>query len=130
MKISLALLVLLGTLPTFAQEMTCLEKILTYSRYSGLHYLSRDEWSESADPLTVQSARAALNSLLGGKLLCDTNEYEVKGAPVCTTLMPDIPQSNVCYIYTNLGYFVVSKDNGKNVNFIFSRDNRFGTPSR
>ncbi|HXH29964.1 MAG TPA: hypothetical protein VNJ01_04060 [Bacteriovoracaceae bacterium] len=123
--ISIFCIVLFTSLSSYAQEMTCLEKLLTYSRFSGFHQLSRDEWTDTTDQLTVSSAKAALNSLLGSKLLCDNTEVVIKSMAACNLLVADVPQSNVCHIYTNLGYFVVSKDNGRNINFIFSKDSRF-----
>ena len=109
----------------FAQELTCLDKLLPYSRFSGLHHLSREEWNDGKDYLDTDNSRLALNSLVGGKLFCRTGEVLIKISPVCQTLLPDLPQSNVCYIHTNLGYFVLSRDSGRNVNFIFSKDRRF-----
>jgi hypothetical protein len=116
------------TLGALAQELTCLDKLLPFSRFSGLHHLSREEWNDGKDYLDAENSRLALNSLLGGKLLCRSGEVQIKIAPVCQVLLADIPHSNVCYVHTNLGYFVISRDNGRNVNFIFSKDRRFADP--
>lgn len=112
----------------FAQEMTCLDKLLPFNRYSGLHQLVKEEWTDAKEGLDAESARGALTFLTNSKLLCKTNEMVIKIDPVCTLTITDLPQSNSCFIFTNLGYFVVTRDSGRNVNFIFSKDRRFADP--
>jgi hypothetical protein len=123
-------LVLVATLSfwssfSLAQGMTCLNKLLPYSRYSGLHQLTKEEWSNGRDVLDEESAKNAFTALVGGKLMCKSGEIQIKIQPDCKLLHADIPQSNVCYLYTNLGYFFITKDSGSTVNFIFSKDKRF-----
>ena len=115
----------LTSISSFAQGMTCLNKLLPYSRYSGLHQLTKEEWSNGKEWLDEESAKSAFNALVGGKLMCKSGEILIKIQPECKLLLADIPQSNVCYIHSNLGYFFISKDSGSTVNFIFSKDKRF-----
>lgn len=124
-KLILAAVLVLSSASTFAQEMTCLNKLLPYSRYSGLHQLSKEEWTNGKDGLDEESAKSAFTALVGGKLMCKTGEIQIKIQPDCKPLLADIPQSNICYLHTNLGYFFISKDSGNTVNFIFSKDKRF-----
>ncbi len=112
----------------FAQEMTCLDKLLPFNRYSGLHQLVKEEWTDVRDGLDAESAKAAVNFLVNSKLLCKTNEMVIKIDPVCTSVIADLPQSNSCFVYTNLGYFTATRDTGRNVNFIFTKDKRFADP--
>lgn len=111
-----------------AQSLTCLNKLLPYNKHSGLHQLTRDEWNDEKEQLDAEGARSALTFLVNSRLLCKSGEVVIKIAPHCGVLLPDIPQSQSCFIFTNLGYFIVSKDNGRNVNFIFSKDKRFSEP--
>lgn len=112
----------------FAQEMTCLDKLLPFNRYSGLHQLVKEEWTDARDGLDAESAKAAVTFLVNSKLLCKTNEMVIKVDPVCTSTVADLPQSNSCFIFTNLGYFTATRDLGRNVNFIFTKDRRFAEP--
>lgn len=112
----------------FAQEMTCLDKLLPFNRYSGLHQLVKEEWTDAKEGLDAESARTAVTFLANSKLLCKTNEMVIKIDPVCTQTVADLPQSVSCFIFTNLGYFVATRDLGRNVNFIFSKDRRFAEP--
>lgn len=113
----------------FAQTMTCIDKLMPYNRYSGLHQLTKDEWNDNKESLDAEGAKVALLTLVNVKLLCKPNEVTIKVFPVCTTIIADLTQSTSCFAYTNLGYFVISRDNGKNVNFIFSKDKRFSDPA-
>ncbi len=114
-----------STVSAFAQEITCIDKLLPFNRYSGSHLLTKEEWNDNKDTLDAESAQAALRSLVGSKLLCRQDEVLLRIAPVCHLTIADVAQSNVCFVYTNLGYFFISKDNGKNTNFIFSKDKRY-----
>jgi hypothetical protein len=117
--------ILCFSLSAFAQELTCLDKLLPFNRHSGLHQVLRDEWSDGKEVLDTEGAEAALKFLTNSKLLCRTGEVVVKLAGTCSQTVADLPQSNTCFIFTNLGYFVLSRDNVRNINFIFSRDKRF-----
>lgn len=112
----------------FAQEMTCLDKLLQLNRYSGFHQLVKEEWTDAKEGLDAESAKAAVTFLANSKLLCKTNEMVIKVEPVCSSIVADLPQSNSCFVFTNLGYFIATRDNGRNVNFIFSKDKRFADP--
>ena len=113
------------SLSSFAQELTCLDKLLPFNRHSGLHQVLRDEWTDEKEALDAEGAESVLKFLTNSKLLCRTGEVVVKLAATCSQTVADLPQSNTCFIFTNLGYFVLSRDNVRNVNFIFSRDKRF-----
>ncbi len=112
----------------FAQEMTCLDKLLQLNRYSGFHQLVKEEWTDAKEGLDAESAKSAVTFLANSKLLCKTNEMVIKVEPVCSSIVADLPQSNSCFVFTNLGYFTATRDNGRNVNFIFSKDKRFADP--
>ncbi|MGE3609027.1 MAG: hypothetical protein AB7I27_05525 [Bacteriovoracaceae bacterium] len=116
---------LIFQLSSFASEVTCLDKLLNYSRYSGSHQLLRDEWYDGKETLDAEGATSAMNFLVGSKLLCRPDEVIVKVQANCQFIHADIAQSNSCFIFTNLGYFIISRDNGKNVNFIFSKDKQY-----
>lgn len=124
-KSSIGLLVLLFTTLSFAQELTCMDKLLPYNRHSGLHQVTKDEWTDGKNTLDPEIVRTAVTFLTNSKLLCRQGEVVIRVHPVCNQAIADIPQSNTCFVFTNLGYFVVSRDNGTNVNFIFSKDRRF-----
>lgn len=123
-KLTLAFFVFCSV-SAFAQELTCLDKLLPFNRYSGSHLLTKEEWTDNKDTLDAESAQAALRSLVGSKLLCKQDEVLVRIAPVCHTVVADITQSNACFVYTNVGYFFITKDSGKNTNFVFSKDKRY-----
>jgi hypothetical protein len=112
-------------LAAFAQEITCLEKLLPFNRHSGTHQLDRNEWNDGKDVLDEESARVAVTFLTNSKLLCKAGEVVINIDPVCAQIIAGLPQSNTCFLFTNLGYFIISRDNGKNVNFIFSKDKTF-----
>lgn len=116
---------LLFSLTTQAQSLTCLNKLLPYNKHSGLHQLTREEWNDEKESLDPEAARSALNFLITSRLLCKSSEVVIKVQPTCAPLLADFVQSQSCFVFTNLGYFILSKDNGRNVNFIFSKDKRF-----
>lgn len=124
-KLIIGLLGLTFSSLIFAQEMTCLDKLLPFNRHSGLHQVTNDEWSDGKEILDSESAANALKFLTNSKLLCKTNEVTIKVQPICTATVADLPQSNICFTFTNVGYFVISRDNVRNINFIFSKDKRF-----
>jgi hypothetical protein len=113
----------------FAQEMTCLEKLLPFNRYTGLHLVTKDEWTDGKENFDADSMKSALSYLVNSKLFCKSSEVVIKVFPVCTQHVADLPQSLTCFAYTNLGYFVASRDNARNVSFIFSKDRRFSEPT-
>lgn len=108
-----------------ANELTCLDKLLPYSRYSGSHQLLRDEWNDGKEMLDAEGAKNAMSFLVNSKLLCRPNEIAIKIQAACQLIHADVNQSNVCFIFTNLGYFTLTKDNGKNINITFSKDKQF-----
>jgi hypothetical protein len=124
-KSGFGLFVLLFTTLSFAQQITCLDKLLPYNRYSGLHQLTKDEWTDGKNTIDAETTKTVVTFLTNSKLLCRQGEVVIKVHPVCSQTVADLPQSNTCFVYTNLGYFIVSRDNGTNVNFIFSKDKRF-----
>ena len=118
------ILFLLFSTAGFAQ-VTCLDKLLPASRYSGLHHVTRDEWQDGKEVLDIEGARAALHFLTNSKLLCNPKDVVIKVEPECTSIIKDIPQSNTCFIFTNVGYFVLNRDSGRNLNYIFTKDKSF-----
>ncbi|HXH73762.1 MAG TPA: hypothetical protein VNJ08_02285 [Bacteriovoracaceae bacterium] len=116
------------SIPAFAQDLTCLNKLLGFNRFTGHHHLPKEEWNDGRDMLNPENTMIALEALVRFKLMCKEGEMTVKVGAVCSQVLADIPQSNVCYVHTNLGYFVMSRDGGRNVNFIFSKDKRFADP--
>ena len=124
-KMIFSLFIACLSLSSFAQELTCLDKLLPFNRHSGLHQVLRDEWTDGKEALDAEGAESALKFLTNSKLMCRTGEVTIKLSPFCSQSIADLPQSNTCFIFTNLGYFVLSRDNVRNVNFIFSRDKRF-----
>lgn len=123
--LSLILLAMLYTTVSFAQEINCVDKLLPYNRYSGLHQLTKDEWTDGKELLDAEGVKTAVTFLTNSKLLCKTNEVVIKVFPVCALTIADLPQSNSCFVFTNVGYFVVTRDTGRNTNFIFTKDKRF-----
>jgi hypothetical protein len=111
-----------------SQEMTCLDKLLPNGRHSGLHHVTKDEWYDGKEALDIEGAKNSLTFLTNSKLLCRKDEVVIKVFPVCSIIIPDLIQSNTCFVYTNVGFFVISRDNARNTNFIFSRDKRFSEP--
>lgn len=118
----------LSSSTAFTQEMTCLDKLLPNGRHSGLHHVTRDEWYDGKEVLDSEGAKASFMYLINSKLLCRKDEVIIKVLPVCSIIISDLPQSNTCFIFTNVGYFILSRDNARNSNFIFSRDKRFQDP--
>lgn len=113
----------------FAQDITCLDKLMPTSRYSGLHQLTKEEWQESAELLLdTESAKLAIKTLTQSKLFCKPDEVIIRTEPVCSVIVADLPQSLTCFVFTNIGYFTISKDNGKSTNFVFSKDKKFADP--
>jgi carbohydrate-binding DOMON domain-containing protein len=121
----LASLCLLLSLSSQAQEMTCLDKLMPYSRHSGVHMIAKEEWNDGKDGLDAENSLTVIQFLINSKLLCRSGEVSIKVNPVCAQVIADLPQSNVCYAHSNVGYFVLSRDNNRNVNVIFSKDRRF-----
>jgi hypothetical protein len=126
MKLTFLALLLGISTQVVAQEMTCLDKLMPASRHSGLHTLSREECSRCTNGLDAGSASTAFHTFIRHKLLCRTNEIEVKIDPVCQWVTADVPESNVCFVYTNLGHFVINRDSNRTFNIIFTRSDRFG----
>ena len=125
MKILLIAILSLTAFGAVAQEITCLDKLMPTSRFSGLHQLTKEEWAEPGIMIDAEVSKLAIKALVGGKLFCKPDEVKIKVDPVCTTVIPDLPQSQSCFVFTNIGYFVITKDSGKNTNFIFSKDKKF-----
>lgn len=128
-NISVIVILFLLSLSAFAQEMTCQDKLLPQNRFSGVHIVSREEYNDGKDVFDADGAKSAWSFLVNSKLLCKKNEVVIKVQPICSTIMADLPQSQTCFLYTNLGYFIVSRDNSRNVSFIFGRDKRFADPA-
>jgi hypothetical protein len=124
-KIMSILIGMLFSINIFSQEMTCMDKLLPYNRHSGVHQLSNEEWPGKKGNFNPDKIEKALEFLLYSKLLCRNSEILIKVKPVCSPILPDITQSNTCFAFTSLGYFIISKDNVQNFNFIFTRDKRF-----
>lgn len=125
MKISFILMTIFFSLSGIAQEMTCIDKLLPYNRHSGLHQVTPDEWRDTRDVFDAETVKSALAFLTNSKLLCRNGEIAIKFQPECMTMIPDLPQSQSCFVFTNLGYFTITRDNARNLNFIFSKDKRF-----
>ena len=98
---------------------------MPYSRYSGAHQLHIEEWDDGQESVDAKSALKAFESLIGEKLMCRENEVVIKLSPVCQMISSGLKQSQVCFLFTNLGHVIISKDKGKNTNFVFTRDNQF-----
>lgn len=129
LKVFLIMAMSLFAFASFAQDITCLDKLMPTSRFSGFHQLTKEDWQESAElQLDTESAKLAIKTLTQSKLFCKADEVKIKLEPVCTQTMADLPQSHSCFVFTNLGYFVITKDGGKNTNFIFSKDKKFAEP--
>lgn len=124
-KTGLGLLLLMFTFISYAQEMSCLDKLLPYSRFSGLHTMTKAEWYDGKEALDAESARQAVTFLINSKLLCKPNEVVIKIEPVCQSLIADISQSNSCFVFTNVGHFLMNRDSGRNTNLIFSKDKKY-----
>lgn len=125
MKSLSTILLLLFSVTSLAQEMSCLDRLLPFNRHSGLHMVTRDEWNDGKENLNVENVTLALRFLINSKLLCQPNEVTIRVEAICNQAIADLPQSNSCFVFTNLGYFVATRDAGRNVNFIFSKDKRF-----
>jgi hypothetical protein len=123
MKAWIAVLVLVSS-SAFAQEMTCLDKLLPFNRHSGVHQITKEQCSVCSDTLDSAGARKALNSLIISRLFCRENEVQLTMEPMCDVVSADIPDSNVCYVKTNLGHFFITKDRARNFNIIFSKSAR------
>lgn len=122
MKLFLALILSALSFSVIAQEMTCLDKLLPYNRHSGVHMLTREQCSGCVDVLNKDSAKMALKTLLNSRLFCNESDVTLTLDPICDFVSRDIPESNVCYLKTNLGYFFISKDYARNFTFIFTRN--------
>ncbi len=129
MKIFALIALSLFALSALAQDIACLDKLMPNSRSSGLHQLSKEEWNDSINiELDGESSKLAIKTLTQSKLFCKIDEVKIKLEPVCTQTVADLPQSLSCFVFTNIGYFTVTRDAGKNTNFIFSKDKRFADP--
>jgi hypothetical protein len=124
MKTNFTILILLFSLNSLAQEMTCLDKLLPYNRYSGLHQVTKEEWTDVRDDFDSEGAKAALHFLVNSKLFCRQNELMINSGPDCMSLVPDVPLSHICFVSTNLGHFTMTRDQVRNFNFIFTKDKR------
>jgi hypothetical protein len=114
-------LMCLLTSTSMAANLSCIDKLLPSSRYSGTHQLSKQEWSDGKNELDPVAARQAIQALVFSKLLCKQSELSLTLEPSCSHMLADRDDSHVCYAETNLGYFFLTKDQGRTVNFIFSR---------
>jgi hypothetical protein len=124
-KTIVGFLFLLVSFSSFADRINCLEKLLPYNRYSGLHQITREEWTDGGEILTADNAKTALRYLVFTKLLCKSSEVVIKVDPACSLTLQDMPQSNSSFAYTNRGYFIITRDSGRNTNFIFTKDRKF-----
>ena len=127
-KFLLMTLLLVMTSGALAQELTCLDKLLPNNRYSGLHQVTKEEWNDGQPEFNNIGAKAALQFLLRSKLFCKDAEYKIVIDPFCSKMSPDIQKSTTCFAYTNLGYFTFTRDIGRIVSFIFSRDKTYAEP--
>ena len=120
MKFIILLLISLYIQTVFGQ-IECIDKLLPYSRTSANHHIDQNEWMPSGSDFDSVNARIALNSLVGGKLLCKQDEFHITLDPVCKSLITDVPESIVCYAESNLGTFLMNIDSFQNVNFTFRK---------
>lgn len=121
MKIA-AVVLLFFSINTYAQSISCLSKLLPYNRFSGTHILLKQEWTDNKETLDAETAINSLKYLLSNKLYCTENEVVTTVEPVCDLLIKDMPQSNTCFLSTNLGHFHITRDSAKNINFVFTKD--------
>ncbi len=122
MKLILVLVLSIFPFALLAQGLTCLDKLLPFNRHSGVHILTREHCSGCMDTLTKDSAKFALKILLNSRLFCHEGDVTLSMEPVCELVSRDLPESSVCFVKTNLGYFFISKDYAKNFNVIFTRE--------
>jgi hypothetical protein len=106
-------------------QLNCLNKLLPFSSSSGQHQLTKEEWRDNKEQLDAASAEDGLKYLILKKLFCRPEELQIKINAHCLHIVRDIEQSNTCFVFTNLGYFIIAKDRAQTLNFIFSRDARF-----
>jgi hypothetical protein len=114
-------LLLAAPLYASSPRLSCIDKLLPTNRFSGLHQLTRQEWNDGKNELDPTAARQAVTAVLYSKLLCKQDEINITIEPNCMLVVADRETSNVCYVESNLGFFFITKDSGRNVNFIFSR---------
>lgn len=124
MKTFFIALLMVVSFNSFAQSMSCLQKLLPYNNNSGVHQVVKEEWDLGKDSLDSEAATKAMRFLTNSKLFCRDNEISVTIDSVCSQVLSDVPESLVCYLQTNLGHFVITKDRMRNLNFIFSRDKK------
>ncbi len=122
MKLYFTLIVSAFSFSVMAQGLTCLDKLLPFNRHSGVHMLTREQCSTCADVLTKDSAKLALKTLLNSRLFCSETDVILSMDPVCDLVARDLPDSQICFVKTNLGHFFISKDYARNFNFIFTRE--------
>ncbi len=122
MKKLILLLTLTASFSSIATEINCLDKLLPVQRTSGVHQLSREEWEDGRDVFDAEGAKASLSYLVNSKLLCRQNEVVIKVEPTCSQIAADIQQSFSCFVFTNLGYFIITRDISRTNNFIFTKN--------
>lgn len=106
-------------------QLRCIDKLLPIPRPSAPHQLSQGEWrSGTGERISTEDAYRAVFDLVFAKFLCRENEIAINPTAICSEPDPTIPELSSCYINSSLGYFVITQDTAKNVNFIFHRVRR------
>lgn len=120
------LLVLLLPLSVYAGPRDCIQKLFSGSNdLEGVHYnfdYTGDEYEDDDLANAILYIRYLLNDLG-----CSKKDINFAKGPLgksksrCRNLVPGSYNSKVCYVESNLGYFLVSKDFEDLVDITFNR---------
>lgn len=109
---------------------TCNDKLTNnYSRDFSFYTLNRDQLSHLRDfgPDHLAQSIIYIRYLLNEVIGCQRDEVNFGQGPLgrsqsrCSKLSPKVDFSTVCYVETNLGYFLVHSDFLENITFQYHR---------
>ena len=99
----------------------CYERLTAnYSRDSQAFQLSEEGVDYSIERQTAQFAQSAVIALQE-KLGCQFEKSAAEYKSDCKEIVPGVSMSRVCYVSTDVGYFLVSVDMLENINIVFNR---------
>jgi hypothetical protein len=112
MKILITLLLGLSMLSSaFAENTTCYEKLTSGGTKDSQSFRLYEDEVGNLDDIGIEYALASVTALMN-KLGCQGQDQAIVDSTqaACAEIIPGNSESEVCYLATTLGYFIVSVD--------------------
>jgi len=119
MKSLILLVSLFFSLGAFAD---CYDRLISEPPHDSRSFFVYEALYEvDAEELNESSSKAVVQKLLKDKIGCQEKSLNVEFRASCKELMPGKSWSKVCYLESQMGYFVIQMDMMEGAHVIFNR---------